>query len=108
MRRIGTLIAFFLCFCAVSLSLESDTYRLLSVAKSGKIILISHPTDKTKYLLDASNAKITCDGKPMEFDELKNYVLIQVKFDPVKSEKEGIQLDGNATEIAVSTPPKAE
>jgi len=108
MRRIGTLIAVFMCFCMVFFALESDTYRLLSIAKSGKMILISHPTDKTKYLLDATNAKITCDGKPMEFDELKNYVLIQVKFDLVKSEKEGIQIDGNATEIAVNNAPKPE
>ncbi len=81
--------------------LESGTYRLLSVATSGKLILISQPSTKTKYILDASNAKITANGKPLEFQELTNYVSIHVKFDLRKSSKAGIEIDGTASDITV-------
>jgi hypothetical protein len=93
-------------FCLLSLgqsafALESGTYRLLSVATSGKLILISQPATKTRYILDASNAKITANGKPLEFQELTNYVSIHVKFDLRKSTKAGIEIDGTASDITV-------
>jgi len=97
-----TVTVFYLLSLSISaFALESGTYRLLSVAKSGKLILISQPTTKTRYILDASNAKITANGKPLEFQELTNYVSIHVKFDLRKSSKAGIEIDGTASDITV-------
>jgi len=85
-------------------AIESGLYRILSVSDSIKIILISQIPDKTKYVLDASSAKITVNGKPAEFKDLKFYASAQVKFELKKSAKEGVDLDGFATEIRVTTP----
>lgn len=79
-------------------------YRLLSVADSGKLILVSQIPNKIKYVLDATSAKITVNGKPAEFQDLKSYVVIQVKFELRKLSKEGIEVDGIATEIRVTVP----
>jgi hypothetical protein len=77
-------------------------FRLLSISNSEKLILVSQSLGKAKYLLDASSAKITVDGKPAEFNELKIYSVIQVKMERQKLSKNGIQIDGKATEIRVS------
>ena len=98
----STVLALFFGLCAFGL--DSGTYRLLSVSHSSKLILVSQPDTKARYLLDASNAKITLNGKPLEFDDLENYVRIQVKFDQRKSSKDGIEVDGTASEILVTAP----
>ena len=83
---------------------ESETFRLLSVSDSGKIILVSKMPAKTKYMLDAATAKITVNGKPAEFSDLVQYSMIQVKFELRKGKKEGIDIDGIATEINMTPP----
>ncbi len=95
-------------FCALSLAIESGAYRLLSVSDSEKLILVSQIPSKTKYLLDAASAKITVNGKPAEFKELKAFSIIQVKMELRKGSKNGISLDGAATEIRISNPDKAK
>jgi hypothetical protein len=87
-----------------ALPVEPDQYRLLSISRSTKMILISQLPSKTKYLLDATTAKITVDGKPAEFDSLQAYTIVRVKFDARKGSKDGIDIDGVAREIQVSTP----
>jgi len=79
-------------------------YRLLSVSDSEKLILVSQIPSKTKYLLDAASAKITVNGKAAEFKELRTFSVIQVKVDLRKLSKNGIGLDGSATEIRISSP----
>jgi len=79
-------------------------YRLLSVSDSEKLILVSQIPSKTKYLLDAASAKITVNGKAAEFKELRAFSVIQVIVDLRKSSKNGIGLDGSATEIRISSP----
>jgi hypothetical protein len=98
------IIIFLFLSAAAAPAVELGMYRLLSVADSGKLILVSQIPSKTKYVLDASTAKITVNGKPAEFQDLKSYVLIQVKFDLRKFSKEGIEVDGNATEIRITVP----
>jgi hypothetical protein len=89
---------------SLSTAIESGMCRLLSVSDSIKVILVSRIPDKTKYVLDASAAKITVNGKPAEFRDLKYYATAQVKFELKKSAKEGIDLDGRATEIKITAP----
>ena len=89
----------------VALALESGQFRLLSATDVNKMILISQsPEKKIKYLLDASTAKITVDGKATEFKELIHYSVVNVKFELKKLSKDGIPLDGIATEIRILTP----
>ncbi len=95
-------------FCIFSLAVESGTYRLLSVSDSEKLILVSQIPSKAKYLLDAASAKITANGKPAEFKELKAFSIIQIKLDLRKSSKNGIDLDGTATEIRISNQEKGK
>ena len=95
-----------LTFCSFALAVESGMYRLLSVSDSEKLILVSQIPNKTRYLLDASSAKITVNGKAAEFKELKAFSIIQVKADLRKSSKKGIGIDGSATEIRISSPEK--
>ena len=90
--------------CSLCLAVESDVYRLLSVSVTAKMILVAQPANKSKFLLDATAAKLTLDGKPTEFKNLIDYSVIHVKFQSGKSEKDGISLDGVATEIRVLTP----
>ena len=87
---------------------EVRGFRLLSITETGKMILISEIPNKTKYVLDAASAKITVDGKPGEFKDLKSFTVIKVKFDLRKGAKDGINIDGIATEIQVSTPENAK
>jgi hypothetical protein len=102
------IIAALLAFCASSLAVETGMYRLLSVSDSEKLILVSQIPSKAKYLLDASSAKITVNGKAAEYTDLKAFSVIQVKLNLKKSTKNGIELDGSATEIRVSDPEKAK
>jgi hypothetical protein len=92
----------------MSAAAELESYRLLSVSESEKLILISQIPGKAKFLLDAASAKITINGKPAEFKALKAFSHIQVKADYKKSEKLGIQIDGMAIEIRISTEIKAD
>ena len=98
-----TLVLLMLCLPAAGI--ESGTFRLLSVTETSKMILISHTTTKTKYLLDAGAAKITLDGKPAEFGTLKRYSTAQVFFQLKRDSKDGIEVDGTATEIRLTTSP---
>ncbi len=107
-RRIlggALLTALLVASCAVFLpAIESGLYRILSVSDAIKVILVSQIPNKNKYVLDASTAKITVNGKPAEFKDLKYYASAQVKFELRKSAKEGIDLDGVATEIRITSP----
>jgi hypothetical protein len=103
LRRI-CLIALIGGFCSFSLAVESGMYRLLSISSSEKLILVSQIPGKTKYILDVASTKVTVNGKPAEFKELKSFSIIQVKLQLGKSSKNGIAIDGSAIEINVSTP----
>jgi hypothetical protein len=105
MKRISRVVVSLLAFLSIvahGFALEAGMYRLLSVAESGKMILVSQIPNKTKYLLDATTAKISLNGKPAEFKDLKAYSVIQVKMELAKSTKDGIELDGSAKEIQIS------
>jgi hypothetical protein len=102
------IVAGILAFCTLALAVESNMYRLLSISDSEKLILVSQIPGKAKYLLDASSAKITVNGKAGEFKELNVYSLIQVKIDLKKSVKNGVPVDGNATEIRITNPEKTK
>jgi hypothetical protein len=92
--------------CIPSLAVESGNYRLLSISETEKLILVSQIPSKTKYLLDAASAKITVNGKPAEFKQLRVFSIVQVKMNPRKSIKNGVTLDGLATEIRILDPDK--
>ena len=83
---------------------EMGKYRLLSVSNSEKMILVSQIPSKTKFVLDAATAKVTVDGKPAEFQTLQSYTVVRLKFERKKGTKNGIDIDGIATEIIVSVP----
>jgi hypothetical protein len=100
-----------LCLLVVNtLSLAADLgwYRLLSVSDSEKLILVSQSTNKTKFLLDAASAKITVNGKPAEFRELEDFSRIQLKMNLKKLSRNGITIDGTATEIRISNSDKTK
>jgi len=99
---VWTLTALLL-FSALSFAVETGMYRLLSVSDSEKLILVSEIPGKTKFLLDAASAKITVNGKPAEFKELKAFSIIQIKKELKKSSRNGVAIDGAATEIKIST-----
>ncbi|MBN1568279.1 MAG: hypothetical protein JXA73_10565 [Acidobacteria bacterium] len=102
-RQLKCIAICLLACSAISIAAEQDDFRLLSVSESEKLILVSHIPSKTKYLLDATAAKITVNGKPAEFKSLKAFSRIQVKMELRKIDKLGIDLDGVANEIKVST-----
>ncbi len=99
-----TLLLMVLAFAVWLHAVEAKKYRLLSITNTSKLILVSEIPGKTKYVLDAATAKITVDGKPAEFQDLKAYTVIRVTFDARKGSKDGIDLDGVAKEISISTP----
>ncbi len=82
---------------------ESGQFRLLSVSDSTKMILVSQIPTKTKFILDAATAKVTIDGKPAEFQNIDFYTIINVKFELKKGTKEGIEINGVASEIRIIT-----
>ncbi len=94
---------FLILFCSLSKAVESGMYRLLSVSKSEKLIVVSNIPAKTRHIFDVAAAKITIDDKPSELGELKSYSLIQIKLDPQKMKRKGIEIDGKAIEIRVSS-----
>lgn len=98
------LIILLLTFAIAASAIESGLYRILSVSDSIKVILVSQIPNKTKYILEAGAAKITVNGKPAEFKDLKFFAMAQVKFELRKQSKEGIEIDGVATEIKISAP----
>lgn len=104
MRKCIVLIVIMLLTQATLRAIESGQYRLLSLTGAQKWILISQSPGKPKYLLDASTAKITVDGKPAEFKELSRFSVINVKFEFKKSTKNGVNVDGVASEIRILTP----
>jgi hypothetical protein len=102
MKRILSLVILScLIIPAMAPATESDRFRLLSISDSEKLVLVSQISSKTKFLLDASAAKITANGKALEFKELKQYSIIEVKIELIKKDKSGISLDGTATEINI-------
>jgi len=125
-RRSCAMIALVIALPFIASAIESGIYRILSVSDSIKLILISEPATNqpaaaakkatpaaksattVKYVLDASAAKITVNGKPAEFKDLKYYAAAQVKFTLHKDSKEGIPIDGKATEIKIIIPPDAK
>jgi len=104
MKRLAISLMVALLLPVTLLALESGQFRLLSQADAQKWILISQTPGKPKYILDASTAKITVDGKPAEFKDLSRYSIINVKFEFKKSSKDGINIDGVASEIRILTP----
>jgi hypothetical protein len=97
-----------LAFSALLMAAQLDTFRLLSVSESEKLILLSQIPGKSKFLLDAASAKITLNGKPAEFKALKAFSVIQVHATFRKTTKLGIQIDGTALEIRISTDEKKD
>jgi hypothetical protein len=89
---------------AISQATEFDRFRILSISDAEKLLLISKISNKKKFLLDASSVKVTSNGKALEFKELRQYSIIDVKMELQKKDKNGITLDGIATEIAISEP----
>jgi hypothetical protein len=87
-----------------SIAIESGNCRLLSMSESEKLILVSQIPSKTKYLLDATSAKITVNGKPAEFKQLRAFSIVQVKMDIRKSTKNGVTINGSAREIRILDP----
>ena len=107
LKRAVALIAMLCCtLCAPAI--ESGKFRLLSASDSSKLILVSQIPSKTKYILDAASAKITINEKPAEFKDLKVYSVIQLKLDLRKTRRDGIEIDGNASEIRVTVPDQTE
>jgi hypothetical protein len=92
-----------LAFSALSVEAEAGMFRLLSVSESEKLILVSQLPSKAKFLLDAASAKITVNGKPAEFKALKAFSRIHLTMDLKKVDKLGIEVDGVAVEIKIST-----
>jgi hypothetical protein len=86
---------------AIAPAKDSNRYRLLSISDSEKVLLVSQIPSKEKFLLDASSVKITANGKALEFKELKQYSIIEVKMELRKKDKGGTSLDGTATEINI-------
>jgi len=99
---------FFLGFDSKTFSVESNIYRLLSISESEKLVLVSRIPDKHKYLLDASSAKITFNGKSAEFKELKQFSIVKVKVQLGKKKKNAVELDGSAIEISISNPERPQ
>jgi hypothetical protein len=97
-----------LAFSAISVAAEAGMFRLLSVSESEKLILVSQVPNKAKFLLDAASAKITVNGKPAEFKALKAFSRIHLKMDLKKVDKLGIDIDGVAIEIKISTEDETE
>ncbi len=104
MKKFAFFLIIAMCLPAALFALESGQFRLMSVVDAQKWILISQAPGKPKYILDASTAKITIDGKPAEFKNLSNYSIVNVKFEFKKSSKDGITIDGVASEIRILTP----
>ena len=91
-------------FCAPVQAFEAGSFRLLSMSKSEKLILVSRIPDQRKFLLDAADVKVTINDKPAEFSELASFTIVQVQMDLKKKRRKGVNIDGDALEIAISAP----
>jgi len=91
-------------FCSPVQALESGSYRLLSVSETEKIVLVSRISDQKKFLLDAADVIITINDKPAEFKDLILFTIAQVQMDLRRIRRKGVNLDGRASEIAISNP----
>ena len=85
-------------------ALEAGSYRLLSISESEKLILVSRVPDQRKFLLDATDVKVTINDTPAEFKDLVSFTVIQVEMELRRIRMKGINVDGRALEIAVSDP----
>ena len=101
-RKILWMIPLLIGICVICLAVESGMYRLLSISISEKLIVVSHIPSKAKYILDVASTKITVNGKPAEFRELKAFSIIQLKLELKKDDRKGIDIDGKAIEINIS------
>ena len=90
--------------CVPAQALESGSYRLLSISETEKLVLVSRIPDQKKFLLDAAGVKVTINDKPAEFGELTLFSVVRVQMDLKKNKKKGVNIDGQAREIAVSDP----
>ena len=104
--RIAAAFFVFLGLCAFSFAIETGQYRLLSISTTEKLIVVSSIPDKTKYILDVASAKITVNGEPAEFKELKSFSIIQVKLELKEDKRKGVDIDGSALEIRITDPDK--
>ena len=96
-----TFSTFFLTPQQVPTSKALKEYRILSVSESSKLVLISDLTTKTRYLLDATNAKIILDGKEIELVKLQDYSTARVSFSSAKKTVGGVKLDGVASRFEI-------
>lgn len=101
-RKFLWMIPLLIGISAFCLAVESDMYRLLSISLSEKLIVVSHIPSKAKYILDVASTKITVNGKPAEFRELKAFSIIQLKLELKRDDRKGIDIDGKAIEINIS------
>jgi len=90
--------------CDQAQALESGSYRLLSISESEKLILVSRVPDQRRFLLDATDVKVTINDNPAEFKDLVSFTIIQVEMELRRIRRKGVNLDGFAREIAVSDP----
>jgi hypothetical protein len=91
-------------FCGMAQALETGSYRLLSVSESEKLVLVSRIPDQKKFLLDATDVKVTIDDKAAEFKDVASFTIVKVQMDLRKKKRKGVNLDGNALEIAIYAP----
>jgi len=91
-------------FCGPVQALEAGSYRLLSVSETEKLVLVSRIPDQKKFLLDATDVKISINDNSGELKDLILFTIVQVQMDTGKKKRKGINLDGNAREIIVTDP----
>ena len=91
-------------FCGPAQAFEAGSYRLLSLSKSERLVLVSRIPDQRRFLLDATNVKVTINDKPAEFEELALFTIVQLQMDLGRVRRKGVNLDGHAREIVVSDP----
>ena len=106
-RAIVIIAAVFICvhlLCGPVQALESGSYRLLSISESEKLVLVSRIPDQRKFLLDAADVKVTINDKPAEFSDLALFTIVQVEMDLKRKRRKGVNVDGDAREIAVTDP----
>ena len=91
-------------FCDPVQALEAGSYRLLSISKTERLVLVSRIPDQRRFLLDAAEVKITINDEPAEFEELTSFTVVQVEMELRRTRRKGVNLDGYAREIAISDP----
>jgi len=91
-------------FCEPAQALEAGSYRLVSISQSEKLVLVSRIPDQRRFLLDATDVKITINNEPAEFKDLTSFTVVQVEMELRRARRKGVNLDGYALEIAISDP----